>query len=425
MNVAAAPDPHAQPVAAGPVPVRRRAVFFIPGYDPIGPRRYRELYRRQGQRQAQLSGYDLRIEALAPRPGRYGWRASLTGDGHTGTRHTTTAVIEVLTWTDIVRQSMQASIPGTYALMLKVLLFYAASGALRALWRLRPQPMLAAVYPVAMLLAQLGLALLAGRIAFGVTAALPMPLPPAAALVVLALALVLFRRADRWLYAYYLVHDYAFTASEGGRMPAPLQARLDSFAARVAEVAASPDRPDEILIVGHSSGAALAVGLLASLRRSVPDGAPAPAPGLALLTLGHAIPMVSFLPEARQLRADLHLLAQDPGITWVDVSAPGDGACFALSDPVAVSGVAPQGDCRLWPRVISAAFSRTLSAETARRTRFSFFRRHIQYLCAFERADWYDYFQITAGPVRLSDRVRDRGDSRSRIGTPLSPHRGF
>ena len=33
-------------------------------------------------------------------------------------------------------------------------------------------------------------------------------------------------------------------------------------------------------------------------------------PALALLTLGQSIPMVSFLPEAKQLRADLRLLSE-------------------------------------------------------------------------------------------------------------------
>jgi hypothetical protein len=48
-------------------------------------------------------------------------------------------------------------------------------------------------------------------------------------------------------------------------------------------------------------------------------------------------------------------------ITWVDVTAPGDGCTFALCDPVAVTGVAPPD--QKWPLVLSAAFSQTLSAE--------------------------------------------------------------
>lgn len=39
---------------AQPQSVRRRRVFYIPGYDPFHPRRYRELYRRQGALQAEI-----------------------------------------------------------------------------------------------------------------------------------------------------------------------------------------------------------------------------------------------------------------------------------------------------------------------------------------------------------------------------------
>lgn len=44
--------------------VKRRRVFYIPGYDPIHPRRYRELYRKEGTEQARISGYEI---ALKPR----------------------------------------------------------------------------------------------------------------------------------------------------------------------------------------------------------------------------------------------------------------------------------------------------------------------------------------------------------------------
>ena len=52
--------------------VRSRQVFYIPGYDPIHPRRYRELYRSEGAAQAQISGYEV---ALSPKATgeTYGW----------------------------------------------------------------------------------------------------------------------------------------------------------------------------------------------------------------------------------------------------------------------------------------------------------------------------------------------------------------
>jgi len=40
------------------------------------------------------------------------------------------------------------------------------------------------------------------------------------------------------------------------------------------------------------------------------------------------------------LRQDLRDLSESDDLTWIDVTAPGDGCSFALCDPVAVCGVA-------------------------------------------------------------------------------------
>jgi hypothetical protein len=150
----------------------------------------------------------------------------------------------------------------------------------------------------------------------------------------------------------------------------------------------------------------------------VPDG-----PALSLLTLGHVVPMVSFLPKAARLRRDLHDLSLKERITWVDVTAPGDGCAFALCDPVAVTGVAPEG--KRWPLVISAAFTQTLSSQRWKELRWKFFRLHFQYLCAFDRPGDYDYFQITAGPMTLGARYAGRKPSASRIEVARSGHRSM
>ena len=135
--------------------VTKRRVFYIPGYDPIHPRRYRELYRKESAAQAEISGYDI---ALSPRKGaRYGWNVSAQIEGGT-----TTAEIEVLVWSDIVRDSMETNIPGTYLQLIRTAWTYIASGALRRLMWLRKGPVIAALYPVGMLIGQLLLALLLG-----------------------------------------------------------------------------------------------------------------------------------------------------------------------------------------------------------------------------------------------------------------------
>ncbi|MDK3018516.1 hypothetical protein [Pseudodonghicola flavimaris] len=402
--------------------VRRRLVFYIPGYDPIHPRRYRELYRKEGAAQAAISGYDI---ALRPKPagqgGPYGWQVEAGIEGAT-----TRAEIEVLVWSDIVRDSMSNSIPATYLQLAQTAWAYIASGALGRLMRLRKGPVIAALYPVAMLLGQLLLALaLAWGIAavtrWGASAGGGAPLELPAAILgwglgaVAAVALLRwFKGKDGKFFAYYLMHDYAYSARHRGANPPELEARMAEFAARVAEALQSD--VDEVLVVGHSSGAHLGVSILADLIRQ--GRVPADGPALGFLSLGQVVPMVSFLPDAWRLRADLAYLSTREELSWIDVTAPGDGCAFALCDPVAVSGVAPAD--KRWPLVISAAFTQTLSPARWAELRWRFFRLHFQYLCAFDRPGDYDYFRVTAGPMTLAARYRGRVPSKSRIERAVS-----
>jgi hypothetical protein len=401
-------------------PVRRRRVFFIPGYDPVAPRAHRERYRREAARQAAISGHEIAVSPGGPSDG-YGWRVDARIEGQR-----VEAAVEVLHWADIVRASMARGIGAGYAELVRTAWIYLSSGALFRLMRLRKGPVIAALYPVVVLLGQLVLALalwlVLGRLALAVFE----PVLGGVAGVVLAtglgggvawVALAWVRRRDP-LLAWYLMQDYAFSARHRGAYPVEQEARMGAFADRIAM--AFTDDVDEVLVVGHSSGAYLAVSVLADLIRAgrVPCGGPI----LSLLTLGHVVPMVSFLPQAGRLRADLALMSETPQAAWIDVTAPGDGCAFALCDPVAVSGVA--GPAKRWPLVLSAAFSKTLSKAAWRALRWRFFERHFQYLNAFDNLPddpaAYDYFAVTAGPRTLQERFCGRRPSASRIETAVS-----
>lgn len=413
MDVKAAGD------STGGTGVFRRHVLYIPGYDPFPPRRYRELYRSEGAAQAAISGYRL---AIQPRGGEtYGWRVATQIEGRE-----VEAEVEVLVWSDLVQRSMAQGIAATYLQLIRTAWAYIGYGALFQLMRLRKGPMIAALYPIVFLIAQAVLALLVFLYAAKAVAWVwigligPGPLGQGVSILVGLVAgwLLLrgFRALDHRVFAYYLMHDYAFTAALKGENPPALEDRMAKFRARVR--AALERDLDEVLVVGHSSGVHLAVSILADLIR---EGLPARRPALGFLSLGQVVPMVSFLPRAGRLRGDLAYLSLREELTWVDVSAPGDGCSFALCDPVAVSGVALPG--QRWPLVISAAFSQTLSAEKWQALRRRYFRLHFQYLCAFDRPGDYDYFRITAGPLTLAERFRGRKPSSSRITRALSPHR--
>ncbi len=409
--------------------VSTRRVFHIPGYDPMPPRRYRELYRTEGAAQAAISGYEIGVKADKS-DATFRWTVGARIDGHA-----VMSQVDVLVWADIVKGSMAQSIPATYAQLVQTGWTYISTGTLRRLMWMRKGPVIAALYPVVMLLAQLSLALIAGALIGGWVTDLLInglrlvglsqgggfdtvahALGWACLIGVTVFVLRWFKARDNRLFAYYLMHDYAYSARLRGEVPPELDARMKAFEAIIAEALA--EDVDEVLIVGHSSGAHLAVSIIADLMRAGhvrADGAK-----LAFLSLGQVVPMVSFLPRAQRLRRDLAFLSTRDDLTWVDVSAPGDGCCFALCDPVAVSGVAPKG--RRWPLVISAAFTQSLSPPRWKALRWRFFRLHFQYLCAFDQPKDYDYFQITAGPVLLADRFAGRKPSGSRIDVPVSKY---
>ncbi|MBY6157170.1 hypothetical protein [Pseudooceanicola nitratireducens] len=401
-------------------PVRRRRVFYIPGYDPIHPRRYRELYRSESAAQAAVSGYEI---ALRPKTtkGPYGWHVSAQIDGEA-----VETDVEVLLWSDIVRDSMATTIPATYLALIRTAFVYIFTGALFRLMRLRKGPVIAALYPVMFLLLQLllalGLGYLTGWGLSSLVAKATTLFAPAgwlAAPLVAWVVLRWFKQRDNRFFAYYLMHDYSFSAKYLGANPEALEQRISAFANTIAEGLTAD--VDEVLVIGHSSGAHLAVSILSDLIRA--GRVPADGPALSFLSLGQVVPMVSFLPRATRLRVDLAFLSASDALTWVDVTAPGDGCAFALCDPVAVTGVAPTDQRH--PLVLSAAFTQTLSPERWQQLRWRFFRLHFQYLCAFDRPDHYDYFQITGGPLTLYARYHDKLPSKSRITAPVNRYRSL
>jgi hypothetical protein len=394
--------------------VSRRHVLYIPGFDPVPPRAYRERYRREASAQAEISGFEI-TQGAAPGGERFGWQVAARMEGAD-----VRADLEVLYWADIVRAGMASGVGATYAQMVRTAWIYIRSGALFRLMRLRKGPVIAALYPVAVLVAQ---ALIAAGLVTGAAwagaGAGGWPLALVAAALGLGAAMFFLRWCARrdHLLAWYLMKDYAFSARLRGAYPPEQEARMAAFTDRIAR--ALERDVDEVLVVGHSSGAYIAVSVLADLIRE--GRRPQGGPELSLLTLGQVVPMVSFLPDAHRLRRDLAFMAAQD-LTWLDVSAPGDGCAFALCDPVAVTGVAPAE--RRGPLVISAAFTQTLSAARRKALKWRLFELHFQYLNAFdnlpEGADAYDYFRVTAGPLTLGERFGGRSPSASRIETPVN-----
>lgn len=396
--------------------VRRRKVFYVSGFDPLGPRRYRELYRSESPIQAEISGYDVHVSRLNKSDcGNYRWQAD-----HKREDLQTATEFEFLGWDDIVRHSIRPSLRYVYALMFRTLWTYMSSGAIRAMWRLRSGPLIAGLVPAFLMLFYLAYAGMIGASA-GMVAAGPLGAPIWLAGLLGAGAAVAAMHGTRFfeeqMMIYFMVNDLGYSAREAGRYPKPLSDRLDVFAKQI-DVAVSSGDYDEVLIVGHSSGAQLAIS---ALSRCLDKYGYRPGTHLSLMTLGQSIAMTSFLPEAHELRKDLARIADDARVFWLDVTAPGDGACFALTDPAANCRTAGRPPQTLNPLVVSAAFRHTMEPGELRRYRWRLLRMHFQYLCAFARPGLFDYFEITSGPMSLPTRFAGRECSPSMKSAPVAP----
>ncbi|WP_051377720.1 hypothetical protein [Derxia gummosa] len=427
------PDPARQPT------VRKRQVFYLSGFDPRGAPFYRRLYRDEAAAQARVGGLDL---ALGPRErdGEFAsrWRIATPGDA-------TVTDYAFLHWDDLIRRHWLRNELALIAAYLGVIWLGVRTGALFKVWRVSWPPGVAVTFPFVLLLLVLGLGVAAGMAAGDLAAsafthamtglAAGAPALPAdaaatafgsgssgggawiggpgaraaglvAGLAVFAGVVQLGRLLEARLRLYWLLRIYAFSIRLAlGRLPG-MEERIDAFARLLVERVRASDA-DEVLIAAHSVGTIVAPMMLARALALDPDLARR-GPRISLLTLGQCIPMVSYIPQAARIRADMAALAAAREIDWVDFTAPVDGACFALTDPLATSGIAQPDPAAPRPKLLSPRLPTLFTPATYRRIRRDWYRVHFQYLMASEKPATapgaYDYFAITAGPQLLAER---------------------
>ena len=366
--------------------VRRRHVFYVPGYDPRGPSHYHRLYGEEAAKQAAINGLAL---GIGPRRKvseiESAWRVA---------SETTVTDYSFLRYDDLIRARWTK---GNVAVLVEILratfLFIIRGSYWRVLFVSWPT-LLTMLYPPALVLLAAVLALVAGFV-IGMFVSVPAGLAVTAA--VFAGCVALRAPLEDRINAFWLARILAFIADQGSENMPDLDERLDRFAARIAAVV-TDDMPDEVLVAAHSVGTQLAVSVAARVLRQVPEAR------LSLLTLGQTITLQALQPGAIKFRAELAEVSASPMIDWIDVSAAIDSACFPLTDPLTSSGLTQARPACPKPKLVSARFPRLFSTETYARLKRNFRRAHFQYLMAAELAGDYDYFLITAGDRRLADR---------------------
>lgn len=379
-------------------PVRKRCVFYLSGFDPRGATHYHALYRDEAARQAPISG-------LMPTVGRR--QKTAEGNGFWDiTAETTEGTVETryefLRWDDIVRQHWPRSRTALFTDLIRTNWLNLSTGALLSMFKLAWPPVLAFILPFLLLCT-----VVVGAPLLSILAAWVVPSSWAnwtATLIFFATVAGWFGLAmllEKKFNMMWVMRSCTFTANQARGLAPELEVRLEQHAQTLlARIHSGID--DEVLIVGHSSGTIMAATVLAEAMRSDPQLGIC-GPKVALLTLGHCMPMLSTLPKAERFRDDLRCLTYAKDISWIDFSAPPDGSCFALISPLLACGESTEA-VENRPKLLSPRFADMFDPSDYAAIRSDRFRCHFQYLMSSKKASLFDYFAITAGEKTLAER---------------------
>ncbi|MBI2717791.1 MAG: hypothetical protein HY245_01780 [Rhizobiales bacterium] len=362
--------------------IGRRIVFYIPGYDPRGARHYHQVYAAEAAKQASINGLAIAVAPLETVDNiEQRWRVSTTG---------TETDYRYLAYDDLIRRRWSKGPLSALAIICRSFFPLLARGVTWKVAKLSWPFAVTMVLPMAVVLAAVTVSIAAGLIVWTLSG---FPAGLAAMLAVFVLLLALRHLLEKRWNFLWLASVFAFVADQG-EGAADIEARIDRFALRIAAAPAA----DEILVIGHSTGAQIAVAALARALRQ---------PGtarLSFLTLGSIIPALGLQPTATAFRAELAAVAADPKVDWIDFTAAIDGVCFPLTDPVAACGLSQPDPARPSPKLLSARFPKLFSRASYAALRRDRKRAHFQYLLATDLPGDYDYFPITAGDRSLAQR---------------------
>ena len=365
-------------------PVAKRVVFHIGGYDPItthasAQRRFvREIARFQ-----RTWSVKAIVDGLRDSADQIQWNVTTTGpDWQVETDY------HLVRWHDVIEAFGRRSIGSRISVGILAFLDFVLAGTL---WRYLVTNWRYAVfflYPFVMFGLLVAVAFLIAVFAFKITGSIPIAIGGG----LFGFAAVL-AGPWRWLQLGNLFDDWIFSREYIRCGNPEIEQRLDRLAAELV-AAASNSAADEILVIGHSLGAVLAVDLLDRALKLDPALGRNKIP-VTFLSVGSSILKIGLHPKAVRFRTTVERVARSRAIFWGDYQALVDPLNFYKSRPMAEMGLSTENEATV--RVVR--LSRMLDHDIYQRIRLDFFRLHCQFVSGNDKRTSYDYFMLTCGPV--------------------------
>jgi hypothetical protein len=364
--------------------VAKRLVFHIGGYDPIAPpasaqRRFvREIARFQLTWSVKVF-----VDGLHDSADQKKWNVTTTGPNWQ-----VETDYRLVRWDDVIETFKRRTIG--YRLLFGFIAFldFILSGAFRGYVRTSWYYALFFLYPfatcAALILATFLMSVLALKIGGSVVVAIGVGF--------LVFAAIL-RGPWRWLYLDTLFDDWIFSREYVWYGNSVIEQRLDRLAAEIVAAARGSD-VDEILVIGHSLGAVIAVDLLDRALRLDP-AVGAGKISVTFITIGSSILKVGLHRRARRFREAVERVARSHGIFWGDYQARVDILNFYNIRPMAEMALTTENE----PIVRLVEIGQMLEHAFYRRIRRNLYRLHCQFISGNDRRAVYDYFMLVCGPV--------------------------
>ncbi|MCK0207220.1 hypothetical protein MWN33_04140 [Starkeya koreensis] len=380
-------------------PAWRRLALFLPGHDPTDMDYHHGRFANQAGRYADLWHVGTAVSERLD-DGRQPYaRWEVDTQGANWATHTD---YRILRWEDLVVELDERPDPVRLWRGYGGLWEFLRGGAARGYFRASPRYGFFFFFPYVIFALFAAAGALAGWLVhWGASLFLPeWAALPAGLLAAVAVFFVLFRHPGRDWRLHQALDDWDLARDYlADRTPA-LDARLDRFADVLAEEVRS-GRHDEVILVGHSLGATLMLGVIDRALDREP-GLAAGRTQVSLLTCGATIPKLALHRRGDKVRRQAARAASTPGLTWVEYQARHDAINFYRFHPVTLRR-ADFDQPGTAPLLRKASIKQMLSHEKLRKLRWHAMRLHYQFLLANERPAAYDYFMFVLGPLSFPD----------------------
>jgi hypothetical protein len=374
--------------------VRKRCFVQIRGYEPLG---IADCHRRFIREMARFQKtWNVAAKVSPPRGSTDDAVAEWTV-ATLGPNWRTTTDFHYFRWDDFVAADAARSelirFPRGAAALLEFILTGTAFKYFIVAWRYG----LFFLVPVVFLAVIIGIAVSLSRFA-AVHSGLPHSLlwAPALALGIIVALRLLF---GRLLSLRYMLDDWTFARDLAHRGRRGLEQRLDHFARELVRLDRDSDA-DEIVVHGHSLGAALSVIIVDRALQLDPQLGRRGKP-LYLVSAGSSLLKVALHPAAGWLREITRRAANAPALRWVEYQALADVINVYKVDPLVALHLPATGK----PTVKIIRIRHMLEEATYKRLHLDFLRVHRQTVMGNERRYFYDYYMLCCGPLPVAEWV--------------------